>query len=203
MRIYVGHVSAFGKLVKERIKKSDVTMGPSREEIVACQVYLAAFDMTVAGAFGMIDTRTNTGPLKAKADEVMAMTKADAIKGGLACGGVAASVKAVPMAMSMFGKVVSGVGTLHASKAAGGLAATLQTSAFLPCLFGVSSGYLIYKVCSPLFKPFPKELTAEEKVRRAFNPELKKLALKCEDDYAAIMRSVKTACIQTGRSPPQ
>lgn len=35
----------------------------------------------------------------------------------------------VPSAMSSFGTVVSGVGTMHATAAAGGVAATLQTTA--------------------------------------------------------------------------
>ena len=146
-------------------------------KIPACQIYLSAFDK----AFVDAGTRTKSN------DQAVTFTKNDSIKIGLASGGVVASVKAVPVAMSMFGKVVSGVGTLHAAKAAGGLAATLQASAFLPCLFAVSSGYLIYKICSPLMQQPPKLLTAEEKVKHFIEdrPYLKQLALACKDDYKA------------------
>jgi len=49
---------------------------------------------------------------------------------------------AVPLAMSTFGTVVPGVGTMHA---AGGLAATLQASWLLPVAYAIGSGYLVYE----------------------------------------------------------
>lgn len=44
----------------------------------------------------------------------------------------------VPVAMSYCGSVVAGVGTIHASAAAGGIAATLQSVAASGTLFGVA-----------------------------------------------------------------
>ena len=115
-------------------------------KISACQTYLSAFDKAMADAGNT--TKSN--------DQAVTMTKNDAIEIALASGGAVASIKAVPVAMSMFGKIVSGVGTLHASKAAGGLAATLQSSAFLPCLLAVSYGYLLYKKRSAHCSSLPK-----------------------------------------------
>ena len=59
----------------------------------------------------------------------------------------------VPAAMSAFGQVVAGVGTLHASAAAGGLAAMLQaTSAWLISAKGVFVGALMGGALAGIFK---------------------------------------------------
>ena len=147
-------------------------------KISACQTYLSAFDKAMADAGNT--TKSN--------DQAVTMTKNDAIEIALASGGAVASIKAVPVAMSMFGKIVSGVGTLHASKAAGGLAATLQSSAFLPCLLAVSSGYLLYKICS---LQQPAEDQAKLRTTNSIfedQPHLKRLASACKEDYARAAR---------------